>query len=219
MNCLNCGKELTKGQTKFCSNQCSSDFEHKKYIDAWKNGENNGTKGSNQLSNHVRTYLLEKANYKCERCGWGEINPYTNKIPLEIHHIDGNHEHNTEDNLQVLCPNCHSLTENFKSRGNGRANRKKDYLTNTCIDCGVAIANTSTRCSACEQKHRKEEYRKNIPISREELKARIRKDSFCSIADDFGMSDTGIKKWMTAYGLPNTKKQIKEYTDEEWELI
>ena len=41
----------------------------------------------------------------------GEINPYTRTIPLEIHHKDGNYLHSVEDNLMLLCPNCHSLTE------------------------------------------------------------------------------------------------------------
>jgi hypothetical protein len=35
--------------------------------------------------------MLEKAEYKCSKCGWGECNPYTQKIPLEIHHRDGNY--------------------------------------------------------------------------------------------------------------------------------
>jgi hypothetical protein len=37
---------------------------------------------------------LEKSNYKCEKCGWGEINPFTNTLPLEIHHLDGDYRNN-----------------------------------------------------------------------------------------------------------------------------
>ena len=59
---------------------------------------------------------------KCCKCGWHEINPYTNTIPLEIDHIDGNAENNSEDNLQLICPNCHSLTSTYRgaNRGHGR---------------------------------------------------------------------------------------------------
>ena len=32
-----------------------------------------------------------------------------------IHHIDGDYKNNNEDNLQLICPNCHSLTETYKS--------------------------------------------------------------------------------------------------------
>lgn len=37
-------------------------------------------------------------------------------ITLEIHHIDGNRKNNSLDNLQILCPNCHSQTSNWRSR-------------------------------------------------------------------------------------------------------
>ena len=56
----------------------------------------------------------------------GERNIFTNSIPLEIHNKDGNYKNNKEENLQVLCPNCHSLTEAFKSHNkNGRKGRNK----------------------------------------------------------------------------------------------
>lgn len=71
--------------------------------------------------------MLEKSSYKCSQCGWSEKNPISNKIPLEIDHIDGNYKNNSEDNLRVLCPNCHSLTKTFKALnyGNGRSGRGK----------------------------------------------------------------------------------------------
>ena len=52
---------------------------------------------------------------KCEFCGvstWFGI-----KLPLEIHHVDGDHNNNSLDNLRILCPNCHSIQE-----GNAGAN-------------------------------------------------------------------------------------------------
>lgn len=59
--------------------------------------------------------MFEKFNNKCQLCGWGIENPFTHKIPLQVHHIDGNCLNNKEDNLQLLCPNCHSLTATFGS--------------------------------------------------------------------------------------------------------
>lgn len=37
-------------------------------------------------------------------------------IPLEIHHLDGNHLNNELENLQLLCPNCHALTNNWRGK-------------------------------------------------------------------------------------------------------
>lgn len=51
---------------------------------------------------------------KCECCLQEKWN--NQLIPLEIHHIDGNHLNNKLDNLQILCCNCHALTNNFKGR-------------------------------------------------------------------------------------------------------
>lgn len=126
--CLYCGKKLINQQKLFCNNKCQLDYRYAEYIKKWKNGENSGLKGQYSLSRHIRRFLLEKTGCKCEKCGWGETNPHTNTIPLEIHHIDGDYTNNREENLQILCPNCHSLTETYKSHNkNGRKGRSKYY--------------------------------------------------------------------------------------------
>jgi hypothetical protein len=51
---------------------------------------------------------------RCEICGldmWLD-----QKITLELHHVDGNRYNNKLDNLQILCPNCHSMTPNHSMR-------------------------------------------------------------------------------------------------------
>ncbi len=49
--------------------------------------------------------------YNCNLITWlGE------PIPLELHHKDGNHENNRLTNLQLLCPNCHALTDNYRGK-------------------------------------------------------------------------------------------------------
>ena len=95
-----------------------------------KKGLQNGMKGKYQISNHIRRYLLQKYSNRCSRCGWGEVNPYSGLVPLEIEHIDGNYQNNTETNLILLCPNCHSLTSTYKGAnlGKGRKARKKYSL-------------------------------------------------------------------------------------------
>lgn len=122
-SCLYCGSP-TNGQ--YCNNYCQQKYRSLKYIEDWKSGKENGLSGEYGLSQRIRNYLLEKVNYKCECCGWGEINKYSNTIPLEVHHIDGDYKNNKEENLQVLCPNCHSLTNNYKNHKSvGRRGRLK----------------------------------------------------------------------------------------------
>lgn len=69
-----------------------------------------------------RCYLLQKASYKCTRCGFDERRPCGSTI-LEVDHIDGNHQNNVIENLQVLCPNCHALTPKYRNWHN-KGNKK-----------------------------------------------------------------------------------------------
>lgn len=124
--CCNCGKELNRNG-KYCSIKCQQEFQHKEYIQKWKDGEEDGMCGKYAVSKHIRSYLVDKHNNKCSKCGWGEVNLFTGNVPLEIHHKDGDYTNNDEDNLELLCPNCHSLTATYKAAniGNGRKDRKK----------------------------------------------------------------------------------------------
>lgn len=119
--CLNCGNIIEKWASKYCSNQCQRDYEYKEYIERWKQGKEKGGNDFN-IAPAVRRYLFEKYESKCTRCGWAEINPHTGKIPLEVEHISGDWRDNREDNLTLLCPNCHSLSSTYRglNRGKGR---------------------------------------------------------------------------------------------------
>ena len=126
MQCINCNKEIRK-RNKYCSLKCQKEYQYKDYIRNWKNGKIDGMRGEYQISSYIRNYIFEKYNNKCAICGWGEKNPYTNKIPLEVEHKDGNYKNNKEENLILLCPNCHSLTSTYKGANlnKGRTIRKK----------------------------------------------------------------------------------------------
>lgn len=59
------------------------------------------------------------------KCGWGKIHDITNNVPIQLNHINGDSNNNNLKNVELLCPNCHSLTYNFGSLNNGFG-RKKD---------------------------------------------------------------------------------------------
>ena len=52
--------------------------------------------------------------HHCEKCGLESWQGQ--QIPLEIHHINGINTDNRLENLQLLCPNCHALTNNYRGR-------------------------------------------------------------------------------------------------------
>jgi len=125
--CLYCSKEISSN-TKYCNNTCYASYNRKIKIEKWLNGELDGNSKTGHAS-YVKHYLLEKYNNKCSKCKWGEINPFTKTIPLEVDHIDGHSYHNSPDNVTLFCPNCHSLTKTYRgaNRGNGRKTYLKTY--------------------------------------------------------------------------------------------
>jgi len=124
--CETCGNLCKSKYTRFCCIKCSvTDFTSERkseFLRRWLNGEDIGyTKYGNQIS-AIREYLFQKFESRCQKCGWSERNISTGRVPLEVDHKDGDWKNNRFDNLQLLCPNCHSLTPTFRSlnRGKGR---------------------------------------------------------------------------------------------------
>jgi len=65
-------------------------------------------------SRSIRKILIKERGNRCEKCGiidWLGI-----PLGIEMHHIDGDRTNNSKTNLVLLCPNCHSITDNFKNR-------------------------------------------------------------------------------------------------------
>lgn len=127
--CLFCNEIIPRGR-KYCNKTCQNNFEYSEYISKWKENIVLGNKGATQTSAYVRRYLFEKYDSSCSICGWNQKNIITTLCPLEIHHIDGDCTNNKEENLDLLCPNCHSLTDNFGSlnKNSTRFHRQKNTL-------------------------------------------------------------------------------------------
>ena len=122
--CAYCGEQYSRSQKqigKYCSRSCAS--KSKGQLTLWLSGEISGTTSSGLMGIYIRSYFLEIYHEKCQICGWGERNGYTGNSPLEIHHVDGNYMNNRPENLQLLCPNCHSLTSNYKKLNAGRGRK------------------------------------------------------------------------------------------------
>ncbi len=64
----------------------------------------------------------------CERCGWAERSP-DGYLPLELDHMNGNRRDNRLENLQILCPNCHSLQPTHRGRNIGKIARVVEWET------------------------------------------------------------------------------------------
>jgi hypothetical protein len=121
--CEVCGQPTADKRQRCCSRACFEEVRYAENIQRWLNGEIPGGDWRG-VSNYVRRWLIEQRGEQCWKCGWSETNPHTGKIPLQVHHKGDPTIHHPKT-LELLCPNCHSLTESFggANRGNGRKER------------------------------------------------------------------------------------------------
>jgi hypothetical protein len=81
---------------------------------AWNRGEQLKDWSNYTKVSSLKPHLVKERGKKCEMClleSWLD-----NDIPLECHHIDGDRTNNELHNLQLLCPNCHAQTSNYRNR-------------------------------------------------------------------------------------------------------
>lgn len=106
-------------------------------------------------------------------------------------------------------------TDNRKGYLDKIAN-KSEKKTNYCIDCGKEISSVAVRCVDC---YKAIKLKNSINIDREVLKMKIRTLPFTSIGKEYGVTDNAIRKWCDKYNLPRKKSEIKQISEEDWELI
>lgn len=94
-------------------------YKYKKYSLSEILVENSPMKSTFKLK--LRLFKENIKEPKCEICG------YTDSV--ELHHINGNPLDNRIENLQILCPNCHSKTENFRIKNSSIGRRIQDPKT------------------------------------------------------------------------------------------
>lgn len=73
-------------------------------------------KGVYYPSHKLKIRLIKKGLKieRCEKCGLDTW--LNNPIPLELNHINGKRSDNQLENLELLCPNCHALTPNYRGK-------------------------------------------------------------------------------------------------------
>ena len=98
-----------------------------------------------QLKNRLLSERLKE--YKCESCGNTEW--MGRPIPLETHHKDGDSFNNLLENLELLCPNCHSFTDTYRGK-------KLKKNKNVCPICGSITSANGVKCLKCYKKQKRD---------------------------------------------------------------
>jgi len=145
---------------------------------------------------------------KCENCG---IIKWCDKdISLHLHHIDGDNRNHELNNLKVLCPNCHSQTDNFGSKNKINKIESKIKLktivtkktknnskvkSNNFCSCGKEIDKRSMKCKKCEGIFRLEKSNENRPQHSQLIKD-VEILGYCGTGRKYGVCDNTIRKWI-----------------------
>jgi 5-methylcytosine-specific restriction endonuclease McrA len=205
----------------YCSNQCQADAAYEKYIEEWLSGQHQDQSQAPWYAKtpaNIRKWVRAQKGDQCWTCGWCAINPTTGRVPIEIDHINGNSSDCSPNNLQLLCPNCHSLTPTYRAlnKGKGRAARRGIQYFDAAgaaaeiaaresqepirfCDCGTALDKTqkhycSTECYSNAAK------KLDIPL--EILSKELWETPATHLAVKYGVSNVAILKYAKRYRLP-----------------
>ena len=145
--------------------------------------------GSNISSNKLKIKLFEAhlKEEKCEKCGLTMWN--NEKIPLELHHINGNHNDNRLENIQILCRNCHGQTDNFCGKNAKKKKNKYRIL-------------------------KKIKQEPNYIIDKKYLKQIVFTQTLKECSKELDVSCDRIRQWCKYYKIPYIKKEQQKYLSE-----
>lgn len=80
----------------------------------WNNGERLKDWSNYTKNESIKPHLIKERGHICEECG---LEKWLGRpIPIELHHKDGDRTNNDPENLSLICPNCHTFTDNYKIR-------------------------------------------------------------------------------------------------------
>lgn len=180
---------------------------------------------TNRLKSRLLFHKLKEV--CCDSCkltSWCDM-----PIKLELHHVNGDRRNNTIENLQLLCPNCHSLTPNYRGR-----NIKKDKTATRLKFTGKFTSNFNTVleptrektririikkrvCAWCAKESPISQYKKgsrfcsmacvvahrhrHIPTKESLLQSFDELRWFVPVGKKFGVSDNAVRKWCKIYGI------------------
>ena len=113
--CKLCGKTIPqKNKSGYCGD-CYKKMKEEEKIKKWKETGETGTKAGSMIRGCIRRYIYQKQDNKCAICGmkntWNE-----KELHFVLDHIDGDASNNWESNLRLICPNCDSQLDTFKSK-------------------------------------------------------------------------------------------------------
>ena len=125
--CSKCGKSICRENKSGLCQSCYRIKQNEEKIQKWLATGDTGCKVATTLRNCIRDYILKEQNYTCALCPTG-ITWNGKELHFVLDHIDGDASNNVRSNLRLVCPNCDSQLDTFKSRNKHSARtHRKNY--------------------------------------------------------------------------------------------
>jgi hypothetical protein len=112
----------SKSGLQFCTRLCKDTAQRLEGLEAL-HPPHYGTAGYN------KDQLIRARGHQCQTCS--NVEWLSRPIPLEVHHVDGDSSNNADNNLRLLCLNCHGQTLSWRGRNKGRG-RQSLQTTGPC---------------------------------------------------------------------------------------
>lgn len=194
-NCINCGKEnkcKPSHYNLYCNISCQHEYRWREIlVPKIERGEAAPTSIP-----VLRRYLQQTRGDKCAMC---PATSMWNNNPLTLHvdHIDGDSNNNWPANLRLLCPNCHSQTDNFGSKNVRSEGKRKEYYDRWRRE------NKPPK----EPKPKKEKELKGKRVSvlahltKDELEQLIENNTFGAVGKMFNITDNAVRRRCKQLGI------------------
>ena len=134
--CSVCGKEIWEYSKNNLCYKHYAENQAKLKIQKWLLTGDTGMQPTGSLRNCIRTYIYKEQKYKCAICGIE--NKWNGKeLKFVLDHIDGDASNNIRSNLRLVCPNCDSQLDTFKSKNKHSARNTRrdcDRLVTPCLE-------------------------------------------------------------------------------------
>lgn len=150
----------------------------------------------------------------CEQCGQGE-EWRGRRMSLILDHVNGVHDDNRLENLQIVCPNCAATLDTHCGKQPRRPRLPRD-----CARCGTTFLPKepgrrfcSSECGARgvpgERGGARPALRRVDRPPLDELRARIELDGYSAVARDLGVSDNAVRNWFRSAGEEPPRRYVR----------
>lgn len=125
--CNVCNTGIFNGNKSGLCFKCYNEKRRKDKLEKWLKFGKTDYKVNTTIRGCIREYIYKDQNGKCAICNMGD-NWNGKKINFILDHIDGNASNNQRSNMRLICPNCDSQLDTFKSKNkNSARNFRKKY--------------------------------------------------------------------------------------------